>query len=113
MGDTIKLVFVYLIALIIIVGGGAMLFAIRLDPPESQSANLSLLVAGTIGSAVTFVFAREAATQATRAAQSSANDATFAATSAMTQGAVNAITPPVAPVAPVFDPNDPALGGHG
>lgn len=73
MSDNIKLVFTYGIAAVVIVGGGLMLFAIRLDPPDSNSANLSLLVAGFIGGAIGFVFNREAATQATRAAQSSAD----------------------------------------
>lgn len=70
--DTIKLIYVYTIALVVIVGGGTMLYLIRLDPPESNSANISLLLAGFIGAAITFVFNRESATQATRAAQSSA-----------------------------------------
>lgn len=71
MSDTIKLVFTYLIALVLIVGGGLMLYAMRLDPPESGSATLSLAIVGFIGSAVTFVFSAEVATRATRAAQAS------------------------------------------
>jgi hypothetical protein len=70
--DTIKLGFTYTIALVTIVGGGIMLYAIRLDPPESGSATLSLAIVGFIGLALGFVFNRESATQATRAAQSSA-----------------------------------------
>ena len=77
--DTIKLIFVYTIAAIVIVGGGAMLYATRLDPPESASQDYGLLIAGFIGAAITFVFNRESATQATRAAQSSASQATTAA----------------------------------
>ena len=73
--DNIKLVFTYTIALVLIVGGLVILYLIRLDPPESNSANISLLLAGFIGSAITFVFNRESATQATRAAQSSAASA--------------------------------------
>lgn len=69
--DTIKLLFTYVIASVVIVGGGLMLYAMRLDPPESNSANLSLLLAGFIGAAIAYVFNRETATQATRAAQSS------------------------------------------
>ncbi len=71
MSDNIKLGFTYTIATVVIVGGGLMLYAIRLDPSDSNSQNLSLLIAGFIGAAVTFVFGRETATQATRAAQSS------------------------------------------
>lgn len=72
MSDTIKLFFTYAIALITIVGGGLMLYLIRLDPPESGSATLSLAIVGFIGLALGFVFNRESATQATRAAQSTA-----------------------------------------
>lgn len=68
--DTIKLIFTYALALIVVVGGGAILFVTRLDPSDSQSAQYGLLIAGFIGSALTWAFNREAATQATRAAQS-------------------------------------------
>ena len=66
--DDIKLWFTYGLAAIIIVGGGIMLYASRME----QNSDFALLIAGFIGSAVTFVFNRESATQATRAAQSSA-----------------------------------------
>jgi hypothetical protein len=69
--DNIKLLFSYLLALIVVVGGGLMLYAIRLDPTESGSETLSLAVVGFIGLALGFVFNRESATQATRASQSS------------------------------------------
>lgn len=69
--DTVKLWFTYGIAAVVIVGGGLILYATRLDPPESNSQNISLLIAGFVGAAITFVFNRESATQATRAAQSS------------------------------------------
>ncbi len=88
MADTLKLVFTYGIAVILIVGGLLILYLTRLDPPESNSQNISLLIAGFIGSAVTFVFNRESATQATRAAQSSSDQGAAqgaAATSAATQ----------------------------
>lgn len=70
--DSIKLLFTYLIAVITILGGGVMLYAIRLDPPETGSGTLSLAIVGFMGLALGFVFNRETATQATRAAQSSA-----------------------------------------
>lgn len=82
--DTVKLWFTYAIATIVIVGGGLMLYATRLDPPESNSQNLSLLLSGFIGAAIGFVFNRESATQATRAAQASSD-----------QGAAQALTNPV------------------
>lgn len=65
--DTVKLLFSYLIALVLIVGGGLFLYATRAEP---ASSDLQLVIAGFIGAAVTFVFNRESATQATRAAQS-------------------------------------------
>ena len=70
--DKIKLLFTYVIAGVIVVGGGLMLYAIRLDPPESQSATLSLAIAGFIGAAIAFVFGQESATRASRAADASA-----------------------------------------
>ena len=62
--DTIKLWFSYGLATVIVIGGGAMLFVSRGD----ANTDFALLVAGFIGSATTFVFNRESATQATRAA---------------------------------------------
>lgn len=69
--DTIKLVFTYTIAFVVIVGGGLMLYLTRLDPSDSGSANLQLLLSGFIGAAITFVFNAEAGTRATRAANAS------------------------------------------
>jgi hypothetical protein len=62
--DTVKLWFTYVIALVVIVGGGAMLYF-------TTDSDLRLVVAGFIGMALAYVFNRETATQATRAAQSS------------------------------------------
>jgi len=69
--DNIKLLFTYLIALVVIVGGGAAVYASRLDPADSNAQNVALMFAGFIGAAISFVFGRETATQATRASQSS------------------------------------------
>ena len=80
MSDNIKLAFTYGIALIVIVGGGLMLYDIRLDPPDSNSQNLALLIAGFIGGAIGYVFNRESATQATRAAQASSDQGATQAT---------------------------------
>lgn len=57
--DTIRLVFTYLIALLVIVGGGAMLFVTRNDP---NPTDLQLVIAGFIGAAVQFVFNKETQT---------------------------------------------------
>ena len=70
--DTIKLWFTYGIALLVIVGGGIMLFLMRGDP---QSSELQLAIVGFIGGALGFVFNRESATQATRAAESAVRSA--------------------------------------
>lgn len=67
--DTLKLLFSYIVAIVVIAGGGVMLFAMRLDPPESGSATLSLAIVGFIGAAITWVFSSESATRATRAAR--------------------------------------------
>ena len=83
--DSIKLLFTYVIAVLTIIGGGLMLYAIRLDPADSGATTLSLAIVGFIGAAVQFVFSAESATRATRAAQSSS-----------TQGAEQAqMAPPV------------------
>ena len=70
MTDSIKLVFTYSIAAIIIVGGGLMLYFSRLDPAE-QVSNLQLVIAGFMGASITWVFSSESSTRATRASQSS------------------------------------------
>ncbi len=62
--DTVKLLFTYLIAVLVIAGGGAMLYF-------TDDQQLQLVLSGFIGSAITFVFSQETAKQATRAAQSS------------------------------------------
>ena len=67
--DTIKLIATYALAFIVVVGGGAILFVTRLDPPDSLSAQYGLLISGFIGGALTWAFTKESATQATRAAQ--------------------------------------------
>lgn len=64
--DTIRLVFTLTIATVVIVGGGLLLYATRLDPPESNPQNLQLLLAGFIGAAIQFVFNRETQTQTAR-----------------------------------------------
>jgi hypothetical protein len=76
--DTIKLLFTYVIAFVIIAGGGLMLYATRLDPPET-TAQLQLVIAGFMGAAITFVFSAESSTRATRAAASTSAAATAAA----------------------------------
>ena len=73
MSDNLKLIFTYILTLVVVIGGGIMLYNIRLDPPETGSATLSLAIVGFIGLALGWAFNRESATQATRAAQSSSD----------------------------------------
>ena len=72
--DDVKLWFSYGLAAVVIIGGGLMLYASRLE----SNTDFALLIAGFIGAAISFVFNRESATQATRAAQASAAQATSA-----------------------------------
>ena len=64
--DMVKLWFSYLIALIVIVGGGAMLYF-------TEDNDLRLVVAGFIGAAISFVFNKESATGAVRSFQAGLN----------------------------------------
>jgi hypothetical protein len=65
--DTIKVVYTYSIATVLIVGGILFLFYSRNDPAGGTTAALVPVVTGFIGAAVQFVFNRE--TQANTAAQ--------------------------------------------
>lgn len=69
--DTIRASFTYLIATVVVVGGGAELFLLRGEP---SSSDLRTVVAGFIGAALTFVFNQEVATRTARqsAAQTAA-----------------------------------------
>ncbi len=60
--DTIKLIFTYAMAAVIIAGGGVMLFVSR----NEGNSDFALLIAGFVGSAITFLFNQEAATRAVR-----------------------------------------------
>lgn len=69
MTDTIKLVAVYATAIVVIVGGGLMLFASR----NEGNTDFALMMAGFIGSAITFMFGQESATRAVRSYQNGLN----------------------------------------
>lgn len=64
--DTVRMVFTYGIALVVVVGGGLFLYETRAEP---DSQGTSLVVAGFIGAAITFVFGQEGATRASRASE--------------------------------------------
>jgi hypothetical protein len=70
--DTIKALATYVIALVIVVGGFLILFATRNEPVTDTR----LIIAGFMGSAVTFVFSSETQTRTARQAAA----ATYAAT---------------------------------
>lgn len=65
MTDTIKLAVVYAMAAVVIIGGGAMLYASR----NEGSTEFTMLVAGFIASAITFLFGQESATARVRSYQ--------------------------------------------
>lgn len=52
---TAQTIFTYVIVLVVVIGGGVMLFALRNDPANG----LSTLVGGFIGAALTWTFGRE------------------------------------------------------
>jgi len=81
--DTIRAVATYVIAFTVVVGGGAIIYVSRSDP---AATDIVAIVAGFIGSALTFVFGSEVQTRTAR--QSAA--ATYAA------GVNGAGTPPPA-----------------
>jgi hypothetical protein len=71
--DTIKALATYVIALVIVIGGFVVLFATR---GEINASDTRVIIAGFMGSAVTFVFSSETQTRTARQAAA----ATYAAT---------------------------------
>jgi hypothetical protein len=66
--DTIRAIFTYAIAFVVVVGGGAVIYLTRNDP---QSSDTVAIVAGFVGSALTFVFGSEVQTRTARQSQTS------------------------------------------
>ena len=60
--DTVKLIVVYSMAALVIIGGGAMLFVSR----NEGSTEFALVIAGFVGAAIQFLFGQESATRAVR-----------------------------------------------
>lgn len=60
--DTIKAIFVFFIATVVVIGGGLMLFVSR----SEGNSDFALLIAGFIGSSLTFVFGQEVQTRTAR-----------------------------------------------
>ena len=74
--DSIKALFVYGIAAVVIIGGGALLFISRNDVGISD---LQVVMAGFIGSSLTFVYGQEVQTRTSRQAAAATEAATAAA----------------------------------
>jgi hypothetical protein len=75
--NTVKLIFTYVVVLVILVGGGLFLYLTRLDPNPDQLARGGILAA--IVASTQFVFNHETATRATIAANNSFDSGTAAA----------------------------------
>jgi hypothetical protein len=61
--DTIRAVFTYTTALVIVVGGGAIIYVSRSEP---AAADVVAIVAGFMGAALTFLFSSETQTRTAR-----------------------------------------------
>jgi fluoride ion exporter CrcB/FEX len=72
--DTIRAVFTYVTVLVVVSGGFVIIFLTRSDPSATDTR---LMIAGFIGSALTFTFSTEVQTRTARQAAAS----TYAATS--------------------------------
>ena len=64
--DSIKVIFTYALATILVLGGLWIIYATRLDPPEADVQGLRLLMATMIGGATQYVFNRETANNSAR-----------------------------------------------
>jgi len=86
--DTIRAIFTYVTVLVVVIGGFLIVFITRSD---SNATDTRLMIAGFIGSALTFAFSTEVQTRTAR--QSAA--ATYAATAVTTNGAKIEAPPPL------------------
>ena len=89
--DTMKVIYTYSIATILVVGGILFLYFSRNDPPGGQAATLVPVVTGFIGAAVQFVFNRETQTSTARQVERSIT-AGSASNAAATLAAADAVT---------------------
>lgn len=76
--DTIRMIFSYIIALVVVSGGGFYIYTHGTDQAASSTL---VVVAGFMGSALTFVFGLEVQTRTARQSESSTAAATAAAAS--------------------------------
>jgi len=77
--DTLRAVFTYITVLVVVIGGFLIIFVTRSD---SNATDTRLMIAGFIGSALTFSFSTEVQTRTARQAAS----ATYAATAGQNGG---------------------------
>lgn len=84
--DTIRAIATYLIAFVVVIGGGAIIYLSKGDPAATDTV---AIVAGFVGSALTFVFGAEVQTRSAR--QSAA--ATLAAAASVTNGIATTAPP--------------------
>ena len=66
--DTIRALFTYVTVLVVVLGGFALIYITRGEP---SAAEVRLLIAGFIGSALTFAFSTEVQTRTARQAAAS------------------------------------------
>jgi hypothetical protein len=67
--DTIRALYTYTTALIIVVGGGVIIYVSRAEP---GSADVVAIVAGFMGAALTFLFSSETQTRTARQSNTAA-----------------------------------------
>jgi len=101
--DSIKIIYTYTIATIIILGGLFIIYNTRMDPPEADVQGLRLLMAGFIGGATTWVFNRETTTSTARQVERST---AVGAATAQTTTTVTGGNPPTTTVSPNPAPAD-------
>ena len=90
--DTIRAVFTYVICFVVVIGGLTIIYLTRLEPGSQDTI---AIVAGFVGSALTFAFSSEVQTRTARqtntaqlaGAATHANGSTLASTAAAAQGA--------------------------
>lgn len=86
--DTIRAVFTYIIALIVVVGGGWVIYTSRGD---ASAADTVAIMAGFIGAALTFAFGSETQTRTARQTASATREGVIAHANGITSE--NARTP--------------------
>jgi zinc transporter ZupT len=84
--DTIKALFTYLTAFVLVIGGIGVLY---LTSRDANATNLQVIIAGFVGSALTFLFVQENSTRASRSAERQMSIGVSAGTPTTVQNAEN------------------------